>query len=338
MVFTSSDAITLSDFIRAEQRKHEGASGHFSDILLSIALGTKIVARVINGAGIASLLGLTGETNVQGEAVQKLDVYADKVFSSVLGRTGQFISMVSEERETIFKAEDGDWRSDYVIAFDPLDGSSNIDVNVSIGTIWGIYKRVTDGSDVNPEDVSDFLQPGYSQVAAGYTIYGSSTAFVFTTGDGVHGFTLDPNIGEFVLTSRNMRIPPQGSTYSCNEGNYHTWSPGVKAYVDYVKNPKGEKPYRARYVGSLVADFHRTLLKGGIFLYPEDFKTKKGKLRLLYECAPLALIAEQAGGRASNGKEATLNLVPSSIHQRVAFFVGSTENVEHLEAYIRDLG
>ncbi len=341
MDFTSSKTTTLSDYIRFEQDKYEGASGHFTNILLSIALGTKIVSRGVNRAGLAALLGLAGKTNVQGEEVQKLDEYADQVFSSVLGRSGEFISMVSEERETLFPAKEGTENSRYVVAFDPLDGSSNIDVNVSIGSIWGIYRRVSDGNKVDPSDMSDFLQPGKNQVAAGYTIYGSSTMFVFTTGNGVQGFTLDPTIGEFILTHKNLKIPSFGKTYSCNEGNYTRWSQGIKAYLDYIKKPvDGDttRPYSQRYVGSLVADFHRTLLKGGVFLYPADSKNKAGKLRLLYECAPMAMICEHAGGRASNGREPILNITPQNIHQRTPLFIGSAENVEHVEAYIRDLG
>lgn len=337
----SAAAVTLPDFIRLEQTKHKGASGHFTNILLSIALGTKIVSRGVNRAGLASMLGLAGKTNVQGEEVQKLDVYCDEVFSGILGRSGEFLSMVSEERETLFAAKEGSEESRYVIAFDPLDGSSNIDVNVAIGTIWGIYRRVSGGNKVDPSDMSDFLQPGRNQVAAGYSVYGSSTMFVFTTGNGVHGFTLDPTIGEFILTHRNMKIPRTGKMYSCNEGNYCRWSPGVKAYIDYIKKPDSgdpSRPYSCRYVGSLVADFHRTMIKGGVFLYPADSKNKSGKLRLLYECAPLALIVEQSGGKASNGETNILNLTPDNIHQRTPLFIGSPENVEHVEAYIRDLG
>ena len=328
---TLHKVITLTDFIRDVQRK-KGASGALSEVLFSIALGTKIVSRGVNRAGLASMLGLTGEKNVQGEKVQKLDVYADTVFSAVLGRSGAFISMVSEEREDMIQATAGDSKSDYVIAFDPLDGSSNIDVNVSIGTIWGVYKRISGGSEVDPGDVSDFLQPGYNQVAAGYTIYGSSTMFVFTTGAGVNGFTFDPTIGEFILTNPDMKLPEDGKIYSCNEGNKKNWSSGVQNYVDQAK----EKPLSLRYVGSLVADFHRTMLKGGIFFYPSDTKSPNGKLRLLYECAPMALIAEQAGGRASTGSERILDIVPESIHQRIPLVIGSSNMVDEFEQCIQD--
>lgn len=336
-----TNTITLTDFIRQEERKYTAASGTFTNILLSIALGAKVVSRGVNRVGLAAMMGLTGEKNVQGEDVQKLDEYADQVFSSILGRSGEFFSMVSEEQEGIVEANDGSAKSRYVIAFDPLDGSSNIDVNVSIGSIWGIYRRLSNGDKVDLNDVSDYLQPGYKQVAAGYTIYGSSTMFVFSTGTGVSGFTLDPNIGEFVLTHPKLSMPKSATSYSCNEGNYQRWSPGIRAYVDYVKSAsEGDKsrPYSHRYVGSLVADFHRILLKGGVFLYPADAKNKNGKLRLLYECAPLAFLAEQAGGKASDGRQPILDIVPAAIHQRSPLIIGSAENVEHIEAFIRDLG
>lgn len=340
--FTSSATITLSDFIRREQTRFAGASGTLSNILFSIALGTKIVSHGVNMGGLASLLGLTGKQNVQGENVQKLDEFADQVFRSVLGRSGEFISMVSEEQEHVIPAKKGSAESKYVIAFDPLDGSSNIDVNVSIGTIWGIYRRCSEGAACQPADIQDFTQQGTKQVAAGYTIYGSSTMFVFTTGEGVHGFTLDPGLGEFILTHRNMQIPRFGNIYSCNEGNVSRWSEGVKAYLDYVKTPKenGEEgyPFAQRYVGSLVADFHRTVLKGGIFFYPADTKNKSGKLRLLYECAPLAYIAEHAGGKASDGKTPILSKVASAIHERSPLFIGSVENVEQVEEFIAKHG
>ena len=327
-----SKTTTLTNFIRENQKRYVGAKGELSHVLMTIALGTKIVSQGVNRAGLASMLGLTGEKNVQGESVQKLDIYADQVFASVLGRSGEFFSMVSEEREKIFSAKKSGDASSYVIAFDPVDGSSNIDVNVAIGSIWGIYRRVSDGSKVDPEDLSDFLQPGRNQIAAGYTVYGSSTVFVFTTGDGVHGFTLDPTIGEYILTHERMTIPSKGNIYSCNEGNYHSWQKGVQQYVDWAKSEsEGKSPYSGRYVGSLVADFHRTLHKGGIFLYPADKKNKEGKLRVLYESAPLSFIIEQAGGRAITGEGNLLDVTPSSIHQRSPLMIGSKENVDEFE-------
>lgn len=245
--------------------------------------------------------------------------------------------MVSEEHETLFAAKDGGPSSKYVIAFDPLDGSSNIDVNVAIGTIWGVYERLSRGKNVDPDDMSDFLQPGIRQVASGYVIYGSSTMFVYTTGRGVNGFTLDPTIGEFILTNPNMQIPKEGSIYSCNEANSADWSPGVRAFLESMREGQGtanNKKASARYVGSLVADFHRTMLKGGIFLYPADSKNKRGKLRLLYECAPLAFIAEQAGGLSSDGRVRTLEIVPATIHERAPIFIGSENLVKRAQEKI----
>jgi fructose-1,6-bisphosphatase I len=336
--YTLSSTITLPEFIRAQQVLHPNASSDLTNVLLSIALATKVVARGVNMAGLASMLGMTGETNVQGEAVQKLDVFADQVFGAMLGKSGEVISMVSEEREQLFAAQNTTRESKYVVAFDPLDGSSNIDVNVAIGTIWGVYRRESRRAKVDPAHPRDFLQPGERQVAAGYTIYGSSTMFVFSTGDGVNGFILDPEIGEFVLTHPKMRIPESGATYSCNEGNYHSWSNGVKRFVDGCKQNGASrpKPLSLRYVGSLVADFHRTMLKGGIFLYPADKRNPGGKLRLLYECAPLAFIVEQAGGRASDGTSRILGITPKDIHDRSPFIIGSPRLVEECEREIAE--
>ena len=336
--FRSTSLVTLNQFIRTEQFRHSGARGAFTNIMLSIGLGTKVVSRGVAQAGLAQMLGLSGKQNVQGEEVQKLDEYSDIVFSNTVGKSGEFSSMVSEERDMLFEPEHGSLYSDYVIAFDPVDGSSNIDANISIGTIWGAYKRVSTGERPDPADITDFLQPGCKQVAAGYAIYGSSTMFVFSTGNGVDGFTLDPTIGEFVLTHPKMEMPKDGAVYSCNEGNYKNWSPGVRAYIDHLKGMDGneDSPNKSlRYVGSLVADFHRTLLKGGIFLYPADKKNKKGKLRHLYECAPLAFLAEQAGGMASNGKGGRLlEVVPETIHERSPLFIGSEKMVRELEQYL----
>ncbi len=330
MDFTSPSTITLQSFIRDAERRSESSTGDLSKVLLAIALGTKVVSQGVNRAGLASMLGMTGEKNVQGEDVQQLDEYADQVFNAVLGRSGQFVSMVSEERESVISAARGDQFSKYIIAFDPLDGSSNIDVNVSIGTIFGIYKRESSGTAVSESDPSEFFQGGKNQIAAGYTIYGSSTMFVFTTGEGVFGFTLDPTIGEFILTNPDMKMPENGTVYSCNEANSPNWSAGTSKYIEKLKtsgNTQGEKCSH-RYVGSLVADFHRTLLKGGIFLYPGDSKNKSGKLRYLYECAPMAMIVEQAGGLATSGEEDISEIVPNDIHQRSPLIIGSKEMVE----------
>ncbi len=327
--------VTLPEFIRAEERKHTNATGDLSSILSSIALGTKVVSRAVAQAGLASMLGATGGRNIQGEEVQKLDEFADLAFTSVVGRSGNFLSIVSEEQDSLVTAKEGSASSSYVIAFDPVDGSSNIDCNVAIGTIFGVYRRLSEGPT---GDHTDFFQGGRKQVAAGYTVYGSSTMFVFSTGNGVNGFTLDSTIGEYLLTHPNLRMPLKGKTYSCNEGNYSRWSAGVKAFIDYLKaeSPKDPSlPHGARYVGSLVADFHRTLLKGGIFLYPADNKNKSGKLRLLYECAPLAFLAEQAGGSATDGECPILDLVATDIHQRVPLFIGSADNVALLGEFLR---
>lgn len=336
MEFRPSQSVTLADFIRSKQREVAGASGAFTDVLLSISLATKVVSRGVNRAGLASLLGFTGEVNVQGEAVQKLDVYADDVFTSILGRSGQFVSMVSEEQERVLLPNEGNRRSKYIIAFDPLDGSSNIDVNVSIGSIFGIYRRKSRGEIQEDATVGDFLQPGHAQVGAGYVVYGSSTMFVFTTGMGVNGFTLDPNIGEFILTHPEMKMPEDGSIYSCNEANSPMWEAPMQKFVAEMReNRVPGRKFSARYVGSLVADFHRTLLKGGVFLYPGDDKNPHGKLRLLYECAPLALIAEQACGMASDGKGRLLDRVPCDIHDRSPLIIGSKQLVDRLLDYVR---
>lgn len=341
--FTSSETTTLSDFLRKSQGSRSSITAQLGQILLNISLASKIISREVNRASLDAMTGLTGETNVQGESVQKLDTYSHQVFSNILGRTGEIFSMVSEEQETLFAAQNLGERSNYVVAFDPLDGSSNIDVNVSIGSIWGVYARVSQGKTVNPQEKLDFLQKGKNQLAAGYTMYGASTLFVCSLGSGVHGFALDSQLGEFILTHPNMQIPKHGGIYSCNEGNFHAWSKGIRAYIEHVKKsgpevPKTGKPYSSRYVGSLVADFHRTLLKGGIYLYPADEKNKNGKLRYLYECAPIGFLAEQAGGKASTGSGALLEVIPSDIHARSPLIVGSTNMVEEVEGLVRELG
>lgn len=331
-------AITLPEFIRTNEAMHPEATSDLSNVLFDIALATKIVARGVNGAGLGSLLGLAGKTNVQGETVQKLDEYGDEVFSEILGRSGEVTSIVSEEQEFIVPAKAGSERSKYVVAIDPLDGSSNIDVNVAIGTIFGVYRRKDLSAQAEAAGSEDFFQPGHQQVASGYTIYGSSTMFVFTTGHGVDGFTLDPTIGEFILTNPQMRIPDDGNIYSCNEGNFASWTPGIKAFVNWAKEPKERKPLSARYVGSMVADFHRTMLKGGVFLYPADSKNTNGKLRHLYEVAPMSFLAEQAGGKASTGRQRVLDIVPNAIHQRTPLVIGSKSLVERVEKFVGELG
>lgn len=332
---------TCNRFIIEEQKHHPSATGELSEILSQIVLAGKIVSREINKAGLIEILGKTGEKNVQGEEVQKLDVYANEQFIRALSHDCYISAIASEENDDIISAKRPENRREgkYTIALDPLDGSSNIDVNVSIGSIWSIHKRVSPEGSV---DSSDLLQPGHLQVAAGYVLYGSSTMLVYSAGDGVHGFTLDPSVGEFLLSHENIRIPERGSIYSVNEGNTPHWTEGTRRWVHALKgneNPAG-KPYSLRYIGSMVADVHRTLLLGGVFAYPPDFKgtTKpRGKLRLLYEASPVAFLMEHAGGRATDGRRRILDLEPQSLHERVAVFVGSKKDVEFADSFHREL-
>lgn len=329
--------ITCTRFIHNEQRQFPQATGEFSEILTQLVLAAKVVSREVNKAGLAKVLGTTGHTNVQGEEVQKLDVYANEQFIRALSDNCHVSLIASEENEDVIHADHALFNrpGKYAVALDPLDGSSNIDVNVSIGTIWSVHKRVSDGAQ---GEKGDLLQPGSRQLAAGYVLYGSSTMLVYTVGRGVHGFTLDPSLGEFLLSHHDIRMPRLGSIYSVNEGNSHLWAAETRAWVDALKgngNPLG-KPYSLRYVGSLVADFHRTLFKGGIFAYPTDWKdpaNPRGKLRLLYEANPIAMLAENAGGRASDGRTRILDIRPERLHQRVPLFVGSVQDVEFAESF-----
>ena len=305
------------------QRNISEASGTFGWLMSGITLATKMIEAKIRSAGLSDLYGAFGAENVQGEQQQKLDVYANNALLYCLGTRESVAALVSEEDETPVTTEQSLETGKYIIVFDPLDGSSNIDVNVNVGTIFSVHKRLTWGS----LDES-ILQPGTKQVAAGYVLYGPSTVLVYTTGEGVHGFALDPTIGAFVLTQEGMRMPEQGPYYSVNEANEGTWPEG---YAEYVAGLKGSG-YSARYIGSLVADFHRTLLKGGVFLYPPNKQKTGGKLRLLYEANPLAMLAEQAGGVATNGTERILGLKPTEIHQRTPFIVGSKQEMEGFAA------
>lgn len=329
--------ISIDRHIMNEQRKYEGR-GDFSAILSQIIFAAKVVAAQVSHAGIVEdILGRTGEKNIQGEEVQKLDLYANKVFINSLNYIGKVCVMASEEEEDMIMIPQDYPKGDYVVMFDPLDGSSNIDVNVSIGTIFGIYKRVSKDGDGSLEDC---LQPGFKLFGAGYIIYSSSIILVYSTGNGVNGFSLDPSVGEFVLSHPNIKIPERGKIYSTNEGNYPYWKQGTLEYINYLKSDKNilKKPYTSRYIGSLVADFHRNLLKGGIFLYPEDTKDPKkttGKLRLLYEANPLAYIVEQAGGYASTGYEKILDIKPTHLHQRVPLIIGSKEDVLEYEEFAK---
>ena len=333
---TNNSVVTLDRHIVEEERRWPEATGAFSNILYSLTLAAKIISREVNKAGIIDILGGTGDTNVQGERVQKLDIYAEDVIYRALDHTGALCCMVSEESEDIIPIPDRFPKGEYVLIFDPLDGSSNIDVNVSIGTIFSLHKKTSAGEDGTVEDC---LQPGSKQVAAGYVLYGSSTMLVYTSGRGVYGFTLDPSIGEFLLSHPNLLMPdPPSRVYSINEAYYPLWSTGQQKLMQHLKGLDGDAPvfYSSRYIGSLVADFHRTLLKGGIFMYPADSKNPKGKLRLLYEAAPMAMICQQAGGRASDGHNDILSLTPEDIHQRTPLYVGSSEIVEMAEAFLAE--
>lgn len=328
--------VTLGEFIVEKQSEFPYATGELSQLLTSIRLAAKVVNREINKAGLADILGAVGAENVQGENQMKLDVFANDTFINAMRVMGEVCGVGSEELED-FIAFNEEIHSDakYVVLMDPLDGSSNIDVNVSVGTIFSIYRRVTPVG--TPVQLEDFLQPGNKQVAAGYVVYGSSTMLVYTTGHGVNGFTLDPSIGVFCLSHPNMQIPQDGTIYSINEGNYAHFHDGVKKYIKYCQevDPESRRPYTSRYIGSLVSDFHRNLLKGGIYIYPTGTKAPKGKLRLLYECNPLAYIVEQAGGKASDGLNRIMDIQPEELHQRVPYFIGSPKMVEKAEAFIK---
>lgn len=330
---------TLGEFIVEKQSEFPYASGDLTHLLTSIRLAAKVVNREINKAGLADILGAIGTENIQGEQQMKLDVYADETFISALKSMGEVCGVGSEENDDYITFDD-ELHSDsrYVVLMDPLDGSSNIDVNVSVGTIFSIYRRVSPVG--GPANLEDFLQPGSEQVAAGYVVYGSSTMLVYTTGHGVNGFTLDPSIGVFCLSHPNMTIPETGNIYSINEGNYVHFPEGVKQYIKYCQgiNEEENRPYTSRYIGSLVSDFHRNLLKGGIYIYPKGTKAPNGKLRLLYECNPLAFIAEQAGGKASDGYGRIMEIQPTELHQRVPYFIGSKNMVDRAEEFLKEYG
>lgn len=319
---------TVQQHILQQQQQISEASGRFSWLLSGITLATKMVEAKIRTAGLSDVLGAFGNTNVQGEQQQKLDVYANQALLHCLGLRDSVAALVSEEDEEPVTFGRSVKTGRYIIVFDPLDGSSNIDVNVNVGTIFSILRRLAD--DHSKDLAASVLQPGYAQVAAGYVVYGPSCVLVYTTGNGVHGFTLDPTIGAFILTSENMKMPEQGSYYSVNEANADTWPDQYRDYIGRLRSGALGHQYNSRYIGSLVADFHRTLLKGGVFLYPPTKEKPDGKLRLLYEANPLAFIAEQAGGMASSGKERVLEIKPKNIHQRTPFMVGSRREMEAL--------
>jgi len=327
---------TLGEFIIENQTSFKYTSGELSRLINSIRLAAKVVNHEVNKAGLVDIIGAVGDTNIQGEDQQKLDVYANEKFIQTLTNRNIVCGIASEEEDDFItiNSQDENNQNKYVVLIDPLDGSSNIDVNVSVGTIFSIYRRVTPVG--TPVTLKDFLQKGNQQVAAGYVIYGTSTMLVYTTGDGVNGFTLNPAIGTFYLSHPNMQYPEDGKIYSVNEGNYIHFPQGMKDYIKYCQMEEGDRPYTSRYIGSLVSDFHRNMIKGGIYLYPKSSKNPNGKLRLLYECNPMAFIAEQANGKSSDGFIRTMDVEPTELHQRVPFLCGSKNMVEKAEEFMQN--
>ncbi len=328
---------TIERFILDQEEKYPEATGELSNLLYDIALGAKIIAASIRRAGLVNILGSAGATNVQGEEQQKLDIFANNTLTNALNHTGRVCVMASEEDETLIPVPDNYPVGKYVVLYDPLDGSSNIDTNGAVGTIFSIYRRV---SMEGRGSLADVLQAGCKQVAAGYIIYGSSTMMIYTTGQGVAGFTLDPSIGEFLLSHPRITTPRVGRYYSVNESNFARWSKGIQWAVRglHGDRPDEIKGKNSRYIGSLVADFHRNLLAGGIFMYPADTKNTNGKLRLLYECSPMAFIAEQASGSATDGTRRILDIQPTELHQRTPLVIGSREDVGYVADTLRKLG
>ncbi len=334
----SGFAITLDRHIVDQERNHPEATGAFTSLLTDISLAAKIISYNVNKAGLINIVGKAGTTNIHGESQQKLDLFSDEIMIKALVHGGNLCVLASEENPDIIPVPQKYPLGKYVCCFDPLDGSSNIEANVSIGTIFSIYTRITPAGHPGTEE--DLLQPGYKQICAGYVIYGSSTMMVYTTGSGVYGFTLDPTFGAFVLSHDNIKTPKKGKIYSVNESYFDYWDEGMKNYVRWAKKavPEDGRPLSSRYIGSLVADFHRNLLYGGIFLYPADNKSpnrKKGKLRLLYEANPMAFIVEQAGGRASDGQKRILDIKPLELHQRIPLIIGSEDDVKIAEQFIQ---
>ncbi|MFC2080966.1 class 1 fructose-bisphosphatase [Bacteroidota bacterium] len=331
-------AHTLGEFIMQQQNAFPYATGDLTRLLGHIGIASRIINREVNMAGLVDILGKTGKENIQGEEVKKLDLFANEQFKSILGSSIEVCGLSTEEEEDVVSFEsDLSREGKYIVCMDPLDGSSNIDVNVSIGTIFSIYHRISEVG--SPSVEKDFLQPGTKQVAAGYVLYGSSTMLVYTTGLGVTGFTLDPSIGEYFLSHKRIVMPDPGIIYSINEGNYINFPMGVKKYIKYCQedDPSSNRPYSSRYIGSLVADFHRNMMLGGIYIYPQTTSKPQGKLRLTYECNPIAFLAEQSGGLASDGMgNRILEIPPESVHQRVPFFVGSSNMVKQAEDFMKN--
>lgn len=329
--------MTLSRHILEGERRHPEATGELSALLSDLSLAAKVISLEVNKAGINDIIGFTGEQNIHGEYVKKLDIFAHEMTKKAMDHGGHLCVMASEEEEDIIHIPPKHKVGKYVLIFDPLDGSSNIDVNVSIGTIFSIYKRQSPAG--LPGTLEDCLQEGYKQVAAGYVLYGSSTVFVYTAGEGVHMFTLDPSFGEFILVRENLKMPENAKIYSINEGNYKYWNDGLKKYIKYIQDAdnRGREPYSARYIGSMVADIHRNLIYGGIFIYPDDKRNPNGKLRIMYECNPMAFIVEQAGGRAidSQGRR-ILEIKPTALHQRSPIYIGSLNAVNKVEEFLKN--
>ena len=325
---------TLGEFIIENQSSFKYTSGELSRLINSIRLAAKVVNYEVNKAGLVDILGTSGDTNTQGEDQQKLDVYANEKFIQMLTNRNIVCGIASEEEDDFIaiNSYDKNNQNEYVVLIDPLDGSSNIDVNVSVGTIFSIYRRVTPVG--TPVVLDDFLQKGKEQVAAGYIIYGTSTMLVYTTGDGVNGFTLNPAIGTFYLSHPNMTFPKSGKIYSVNEGNYVHFPQGIKDYIKFCQQEENDRPYTSRYIGSLVSDFHRNMIKGGIYLYPQSKAHPNGKLRLLYECNPMAFLAEQAKGKATDGFQRIMDIDPTELHQRTPFVCGSSLMVDDVEAFL----
>ena len=328
--------MTIARHIIEEQTKYPGATRELSKLLHDLSLAAKVISLEVNKAGLVDIIGFTGDNNVHGEQVKKLDILAHDMLIKAMDHGGHLCVMASEEEEDIIQIPKKFNIGKYVLLFDPLDGSSNIDANISIGTIFSIYRRIT--PDGTPGTMEDCLQPGIKQVAAGYIVYGSSTMLVYTAGAGVHGFTLDPAFGEFLLSHPNIQTPKKSKIYSINEGNYLYWHPGLKKYIKYLQeeDTTTNRPYSSRYIGSMVADIHRNLLYGGIFMYPADSRNPNGKLRLQYECNPMSFIVEQAGGRARNGKKRIMEIQPEKLHQRVPIFIGSEEDVKIVEKFMAE--
>jgi len=325
---------TLGEFIIENQSSFKYSSGELSRLINSIRLAAKVVNHEVNKAGLVDIIGAAGDTNIQGENQQKLDVYANEKFIHTLTNRNIVCGITSEEEDDFItiNSQDENHQNKYIVLIDTLDDSSNIDVNVSVGTIFSVYRRITPVG--TPVQLKDFLQKGSQQVAAGYIVYGTSTMLVYTTGDGVNGFTLNPAIGSYYLSHPNIKFPENGSIYSVNEGNYIHFPQGIKNYIKYCQKEEDNRPYTSRYIGSLVSDFHRNMIKGGIYMYPKSSKNSNGKLRLLYECNPMAFLAEQANGKASDGFTRIMDIAPTELHQRVPFICGSKNMVIKAEEFM----